>query len=156
DDAVVPRPEAVDWLRALDRRGILNSIASHNDEELATAALDRFGIGELFVEPRIGWTPKPDAVRDIAGTLGLALDSFAFGDDDPFQRDQVRLVLPGVRCYEPDGIGPALALPEFNPLASPEAAVRRLRSQTEARRRADESAFPGPPAEFLAGLGMVL
>jgi FkbH-like protein len=155
-DDPAPRQEALDAIRTLDRRGILSSIASHNDEALATAALDRLGIRELFVEPRIGWAPKPDAVRDIADALGLSLDSFAFVDDDPFQRDHVRHALPDVRCYGPDAIGGLLALPEFDPPPSPGAADRRRRYQVEARRRADGRAFDGPPAAFLASLGMVL
>lgn len=156
DPTVAVRPAMLEVVLRLDGRGILNAVASHNDEALATAALERAGVAELFLEPRIGWTAKPAMVREIAGALNLGLDSFAFVDDDPFQRDQVRFALPAVRCYDPAEIAAAVASAPFNGPTSPESRLKRALYQTEARRRRDEEAFAGTPAEFLGGLGMVL
>lgn len=156
DPTVTVRPAMVEVVRRLDGRGVLNAVASHNDEALAMAALERAGVAELFVEPRIGWTAKSAMVREIAGALNLGLDSFAFVDDDPFQRDQVRFALPMVRCYDPDEMASALASAPFNGPTSPESGLKRALYQTEARRRRDEEAFEGPPADFLGSLGMVL
>src|SRR5687768_1383257 len=58
DDDVRVRPEVVDTIAALDSRGILQSIASRNDPEVASARLQRFGLLDYFVHPQIGWTAK--------------------------------------------------------------------------------------------------
>jgi FkbH-like protein len=156
DRTVTVRPAMLEVVRRLDRRGILNAVASHNDEALAMAALERAGVAELFLEPRIGWAAKPAMVREIASALNLGLDSFAFVDDDPFQRDQVRFALPAVRCYDPEEMVAAVGSAPFNGPTSPESPLKRALYQTEARRRRDEEAFAGTPTEFLGGLGMVL
>ena len=47
--------EVRDVIVALDDRGILQSISSKNDYDLAWARLEALGIAEYFVLPKIGW-----------------------------------------------------------------------------------------------------
>src|ERR1700730_1639356 len=65
----------------LDSRGILQSIASKNDHDLAWKRLEDLGLAEYFVYPRIGWGRKSDSVRDIAARLSFAEKTIAFIDD---------------------------------------------------------------------------
>src|ERR1051326_591513 len=83
----------------LDSRGILQSVASKNDHDLAWGKLEQLGIAEYFVLPRIGWGPKSAAVRDIADRLSFAYPTIAFIDDQPTERAEVTYHLPEVRCY---------------------------------------------------------
>jgi FkbH-like protein len=43
------------------------------------------------------WFPKSNAIKEIAGTLNLSLDSFYFIDDSPIEIESIRMILPQVR-----------------------------------------------------------
>jgi FkbH-like protein len=101
DPQVRPRPALAAAIRELDAEGVLHSIASRNDPERALAALHAMQLDELFLCPQIGWQPKSQAVRRVSEELGVAADSIAFVDDDPFERAEVETALPEIRCFEP-------------------------------------------------------
>ena len=52
-DAVALRPEAERLVRVLDERGVLQSIASRNDESALTV-LEGMGLREFFLCPELG------------------------------------------------------------------------------------------------------
>ena len=89
DREVVLRPHVVDILKTLDERGILHSVASRNDHDLAMAKLEEFGIAEYFLYPQINWNPKSGSVAQIAKDINTGLDAIAFVDDQPFEREEV-------------------------------------------------------------------
>ena len=67
-------PDAIrDVIVELDARGILQSVCSRNDHDLAWARLEKLGIAEYFVLPEIGWGRKSEAVGRIADGLDFAL-----------------------------------------------------------------------------------
>lgn len=156
DPQVQVRPEAAQAIRELDRRGILHSIASRNDEALALSRLEEAGLAGYFLVPRIGWNAKSRSITAIASDLNIGLDAVAFVDDDPFDRQEVTFELPAVRAYDAADLMPLLEARELMPeVVTAEAAGRRVLYQTDARRRAAEEHFEGPREAFLAGLGMV-
>src|SRR5438270_799014 len=65
----------------LDTRGVLHSVASKNDHEIAWKCMEELGIAEYFVQSEIGWGPKSDSVRRIADRLNFVYGSIAFIDD---------------------------------------------------------------------------
>ncbi|MGW3207641.1 HAD-IIIC family phosphatase [Streptomyces sp. NPDC001135] len=156
-DGADPRPAAVEALRTLDRRGVLHAVASRGDHDTARAHLARHGLEELFTVLDIGWGDKSEAVRRIADTLGIALDTVAFIDNDPVERAEVAAALPLVRCYAAQDAGRLTGLPEFQ-VAFPtrEAGERRLLYRSEWLRRRAQQEHTGAPAAFLASLGLVL
>jgi FkbH-like protein len=155
DPSVEVDERAVEIVRELDRRGILSSIASRNEEALALARLEEAGIAEYFLYPQINWNAKDVSVKAIADALNIAVDALAFVDDQPFDREEVAFSLPDVRCYSPADLDSLLDLPDFNPpFVTPESAQRRLMYLADARRAREEIEFSGPKEEFLAGLGM--
>ncbi|MFG2942268.1 HAD-IIIC family phosphatase [Streptomyces sp. NPDC048282] len=152
-DAVRPPDGVRELIIELDSRGILQSVASKNDHDLAWAKLEELGLAEYFVLPRIGWGPKSDSVRDIAERLKFAHSTIAFVDDQPAERAEVSFHLPEVRCYTADQL-PALAdLPEFSPRnVTVDARRRRQMYQAGFRREEEQAAFRGPTEEFLRSL----
>jgi len=86
-------------IETLDTWGILHSIASQNDESLAQAALERFGLSAYFLTPQINFSPKPDQISAIASALDLRIEDLALVDDDPFQRAQAAGLLPGLQTF---------------------------------------------------------
>lgn len=155
-DALELRSGVRETMAALDARGILQSIASRNEHDPAWAQLKRFGLDHFFLHPQIGWGAKSESVRRIAEALNIGLDTFAFVDDEPFERDEVMATLPSVRAYDAAHAARLGAEPEFMPrVVTEDARRRREMYQADAVRKEAESAFKGPSDAFLASLGMV-
>lgn len=155
-DRVAVRAAAVDVILELDRRGILHSIASRSDHDVACAALKEAGLDEYFLVPQINWDRKSLSVQRIAQALNLGIDALAFIDDDPCERGEVASTLPAVLCLSAADIASILQRPEFMPdVVSDDARLRRQRYREDAARCAAEGAFAGTPEEFLASLGLV-
>jgi len=88
----------------LHDRGILLAIASKNNPQDAFEALDHHP-GMLlsrrhFAAMRINWVNKAANLREIAAELNIGIDSLAFIDDNPAERDQMRRELPEVAVIE--------------------------------------------------------
>ncbi|HYP24723.1 MAG TPA: HAD-IIIC family phosphatase [Actinomycetota bacterium] len=155
DPSVTIDPAAVAIVQELDRRGILNSIASRNEESLALEVLREHGLDEYFLFPQINWNAKDVSVKAVADALNVGIDTLAFVDDQPFDRAEVAFSLPEVRCYSPDDLPGLLDLPDFNPpFVTPESAQRRLMYLADAARTQEEAEFSGPKEEFLSSLTM--
>lgn len=88
----------------LARRGILLAICSKNNLDDAMEVLENHP-GMLvrpkhFAALRINWTDKAQNLREIAQELNIGIDSLAFLDDNPFEREQVRVALPEVTVID--------------------------------------------------------
>ncbi|MFI0191290.1 HAD-IIIC family phosphatase [Streptomyces sp. NPDC017082] len=158
EDGEVTLPDAIrEVVVDLDARGILQSVASKNDHETAWARLEKLGVAEYFVLPEIGWGPKSAAVRRIADTLGFALGTIAFIDDQPTERAEVAYHLPEVRCYDAEAAVTLPGRPEFTPrLRTVDSARRRHMYQAGFRREAARAEATGPDEEFLRSLELDL
>jgi FkbH-like protein len=88
----------------LARRGILLAVCSRNDPQDAMEALASHpGMllrPEHFASVRINWNEKSGNLREIATQLHIGLDSIAFLDDNPVERQQVRDEAPEVMVVE--------------------------------------------------------
>jgi len=88
------------WLRELKNRGIILAVCSKNNEETAKEPfikhpemilkLDDFSI---FVA---NWEDKATNIKHIQQTLNIGMDSIVFFDDNPFERNLVKSLLPHV------------------------------------------------------------
>ena len=91
----------------LSRKGILLAICSKNNLDDAMEALEKHP-GMLvrakdFAAVRINWGDKTQNLREIAGELNIGIDSLAFLDDNPFEREQVRVALPEITVIDISG-----------------------------------------------------
>src|SRR5262245_10326012 len=80
------RDDAVELVKVLDARGVLQSIASKNDPDHALAVLEQLGMRDYFLYPQIGWTSKVTSLRTIATSLNISTDALAFVDDEVVER----------------------------------------------------------------------
>lgn len=110
----------------LSRKGILLAICSKNNPEDAMEALehhpDMLLRPQHFAAMRINWNDKAQNLREIAAELNIGIDSLAFLDDNPAERESVRATLPEVTVIDlpKDPIDYAAALrdcPVFERLA---------------------------------------
>lgn len=140
------RPEAEALVRALDARGVLQSVASKNDDSLAREALAATGLLEFFLHPHVHWNPKSGSLQALAATLDLGLDSFVFIDDQPFERAEVTAAHPQIRAVPHTEVAALMNHPWFDLPVTPESRGRRAMYQAEARRT---QAYTGSGADYL-------
>lgn len=125
-------------LLALRERGILLACISKNDESVVRdlwkypATFDGLPTLKLsdFASYRINWKEKADNLIEIAEELGLGIDSFAFIDDNPHERDKIAQLFPAVRV-----LGDNLYAVRYALLTDPAYQVPRITE--ESRRRSE-------------------
>jgi FkbH-like protein len=130
-EGVVLSDAAADAIRELDRRGIINSIASKNDPELAYAALERFGLRQFFVFPKISWGPKSEAIKSIIAEMDVSADTFAFVDDQAFERGEIQELIPEVAVFSHTEIADLVAHHRCDVPITAESGKRREMYQSE-------------------------
>lgn len=98
------------FLRDLSRRGIILAVCSKNNDSIARQVF-REHPGMVLKEEDIAvflanWDDKATNIRRIQETLNIGFDSMVFLDDNPFERNLVRELVPGVIVPElPDDPG---------------------------------------------------
>ena len=143
------RPGIRELMEELDRRGIIQSVASKNDFEPAMEVLNHLGVAEYFLYPQISWGSKSGAVEQIAKSLNIGIDTLALIDDTAFERQQVRSVWPQVRTYDVTEIDSFLARPEFDVPATAESRSRRAMYRAEEQRNTLMKAEHADIVDFL-------
>ena len=151
------------YLRALKQRGIVLAVCSKN--EMATALLPFEKHPEMvlrrddFAVFVANWNDKAVNIREIQRTLNIGLDSMVFLDDNPFERNLVRELVPGVIVPElpEDPADYVRAISELNlwetTTFSTEDTKRTELYQAEAQRREEQAGFASVE-EFLRSLDM--
>lgn len=146
----VPFPEALHAMDLLERRGLVNSVASRTDPVVREVLRADPRLGERFVAPQLGWGHKSDMIRTIATELGIGTSAVALVDDNPFERAEVSAVLPDVLVLSPAEFHAQLDSPAFRPaVLTADAAHRVERYRQEQRRQAAARAFGGSSEDFL-------
>ncbi len=148
-DNLVPVPEAIDLIKRLDERGIIQTVASKNNLADTWTVVERLGLQDYFLFPAINWQPKSGNLKEVAGKLNIGLDTFAIIDDSAFERAEVQSALPQVRVYGVEQIPALLALDEFDVPVTETAKKRRMSYLTEFQREKERQAFSGDHEAFL-------
>jgi FkbH-like protein len=88
----------------LYRRGILLAVCSKNNafdvEEILEKHPGMLLRPDHFAAVRINWQDKAQNLREIADELNLGVDSLVFVDDNPAERQLIRMTLPEVTVIE--------------------------------------------------------
>lgn len=136
-------------IETLDRRGILQSIASKNDHDEAMQALKKFQIDEFFLYPQISWAPKSDAVSAIARHLNISVDTLLFVDDSEFELQQVKTACPGVLVLDAKDYASIPEMKECQVPVTTESVNRRHMYQVERTRQDVAHSFKDDYRVFL-------
>jgi FkbH-like protein len=154
-DGLQLRPEAAALIRALDGKGILQSVASKNDPGDALAALRSFSLAEYFLFPEIAWKPKSEGIRRISERLNIGIDTFAFVDDQVFERAEVAGALPEVLTVDSAQLADFARHDRLDIPITAEASQRRSLYGAEGMREQARTGFGGSYEEFLRSCGVV-
>lgn len=148
-DRLKLRHDLVDVIKETDRRGILHSIASKNNHADALKVLQMWGIDKYFLYPQISWDPKSQSIARIAKLINIGVDSLAFVDDQPFEREEVRSALPKVTVVDTADAGKILSRPECQVPVTEESQQRRIMYQQEKERNLVQESYEGDYTKFL-------
>lgn len=155
-DTLILRPEVTHIIKTLDERGILQAIASRNEHESAMAQLNRFGLDHYFIYPQINWNPKSQSLAEIAANINIGIDTLAFVDDQPFEREEVNFAHPDVLCFDAANLHALLTHSRLMPrFITSESKLRRQMYQSDIQRKGAEENFAGHNEAFLVDLNMV-
>ncbi len=155
-DNVTLRKGIVEKIKELDSRGILQSICSKNDFDLAWSKIKDFNLSEYFIYPEISWNPKSMGIENIAKNINIGMDTLAFIDDQDFEREEVNHKFPEVLCLSDTAIEGMLEMDEMNPrFVTQDSKNRRLLYMNDIKRNKIEEEFNGTPDEFLSTLNLV-
>ena len=140
----------------LDRRGILQSIASKNDRAPVLEVLERFGLKQYFLSPQIGWGPKSESISAIQRALDIGIDTFIFIDDQAFERAEVKAAHPGVRVMDASDLGSLLERVDLEAPLTSEAATRRIKYVQEQERLEEFAKTSASYQDFLVSCDIKL
>lgn len=144
-------------IKALDRRGILQSVASKNDYSLAAAKLEEFGLMEFFLYPQINWNAKSESIKKIVNKFSIGFDTVAFIDDSSYELDEVSYHCPDILCLNENCIEEILDMDCFKPdFLTDDTINRRRMYQEDVLRMNEEQVFSGSNESFLHKLNMEL
>lgn len=109
--------QIIEILYFMSINGFILTICSKNDEEdlclIQKALAESPGFLRSIVVWKVNWHHKSKNITDIASTLNLGLNSFAFFDDNPFERNEVKTNLPEVNVYSEKDLFRFMEFPEF-------------------------------------------
>ena len=151
------------WLKELKNRGLLLAVCSKNNEPAAKEPFEKHPEMVLRLEDIsmfvANWEDKAGNIRNIQKTLNIGMDSLVFIDDNPFERNLVRSMIPEITVPELPG-DPAQYLQYLRSLNlfetasySAEDAGRTRQYRQQAERAVFESSFQSYDA-YLEGLDM--
>jgi len=144
-------------------RGIALVLCSKNTEQVALSVFDEhpdmiLKKGELSGW-KINWQPKPQNLKDLSDELDIGLSSFCFIDDNPVEREEMRMSLPNVFVPEmPDEISDwpefIINLPELSDIGLTDEDLKRA-DQYKIRAEIQQGEKQASSREdFLKTLGM--
>ena len=92
------------WLKELKEYGIILAVCSKNDEHIAKEPFEKSEDMVLTLDDIsvfvANWNDKASNIKLIQETLNIGMDSIVFLDDNPFERNLVRQMLPEVEVPE--------------------------------------------------------
>lgn len=148
-DNVKIRSESVALIKALDERGILQTIASKNTYDVAWPKIQEIGLADYFLYPAINWGRKSGSLKEVASALNINIDTFALIDDSSFERSEVSSTLPQVRVYDVVEVPELLDRSEFDVPITEASRGRRQTYMEEAKRKQIKAAWSGDYDSFL-------
>ena len=88
------------WIKELSKRGVAIAVCSKNDEDKAKEPFEKHPDMVLKMDDIsvfvANWNDKASNIKEIQAILNIGFDSMVFIDDNPFERNLVKQLLPDV------------------------------------------------------------
>jgi methoxymalonate biosynthesis protein len=133
------RPLAGELMGQLDRRGVLQALATQNPAEVLPAVLERFNWQQLLVQAEADLGPKARKVRAILKKLDIDPLDAAYVDEEPFERGSLSAQIADLTTWS---LAELAAYLESGPAPITEEARRRpaMYREQQARRQDEQAA----------------
>lgn len=99
-DQLEPFENRVRFIKDLNERGVVNSICSKNDFDLARSALEGFGLWDEFVFAEIQMEAKGQIVKQIIEDMQLRAPDVIFIDDNVSNLNEVKFFNEGIQVLD--------------------------------------------------------
>lgn len=147
------------YLKELKNRGIVLAISSKNDPAIARQAFEKRDMPlkfDDFIVFKANWDDKTKNISEISNEINLTLDSFVFIDDNPAERELVKINLPDITSNNDNDISTFIRFIDknrfFEPLRLTAEDLKRQSYYKENKARTEsEASFVGY-SEYLKSL----
>lgn len=139
-------------VKELSNRGIVNSISSKNEFELAKEKLQEFDVWEYFVFPKIGWHSKSQAIKDTIDQMALRPCNVLFIDDNHMNLAEVKGLIPTINIAGPEFISDILSHTSFE--GKPDLKLSRLKQYSILEDKFEDSKSYSNNEDFLNSSGI--
>lgn len=148
EGGITPIAAHIELVKILSLRGIVNSICSKNEFARTKAELERLGIWEYFIFPRIDFAPKGAMIKDIIEAAQLRAPSVLFIDDNLININEALHYNPGLQVCVPEVIASLLGDPRCKGRPDPEM-ERLARYKVLEQKQADRATGASDNLDFL-------
>jgi FkbH-like protein len=146
-------PQArTDFLNETLARGIVHSICSKNDFDVAKNRLVQAGIWDSFVFPSINWEPKGNRVAEMIRDMGLRAVNVLFIDDSALNLKEAEYYCPEIKTCFPTELSQLAAQIARMPKSDPNR--NRLKQYQVLEKKRDASKAYASNTEFLNACGI--
>ncbi|HET9851979.1 MAG TPA: HAD-IIIC family phosphatase, partial [Candidatus Limnocylindrales bacterium] len=142
-------PGRSELLHGLVDNGVMVSVSSRNDLAVAREQLERLGLWELVIFPRINWESKGAQVRDLVDAAQLRPPNVLFVDDNHLNREEAAFFAPGLQVADPADPGFDDLLAAVLAAGRPDRTRRRLAEYRLLENRTAAAEAFGDNREFL-------
>ncbi|MDX1756596.1 MAG: HAD-IIIC family phosphatase [Marinobacter sp.] len=104
EEGVQPIQRNIEWVRTLNRRGIVNAICSKNNTDAVKAKLEEWQLSDEFVFNKVAFAPKGEMIRDILTGMNLRAENTLFLDDRAANLEEAKFHNPGLMVGLPEQI----------------------------------------------------
>lgn len=153
-EGVILNEKCLQLIKEFDQRGIIQTIVSKNNFDIAWDKIKKSGLNNYFLYPAINWGRKSTNIKQIAKELNINVDTFAIIDDSVFERNEIKTHLNQVRVYDIIDIDNILNRPEFDIPITIESAHRRQSYLNEYKRKRIQASWAGDYDSFLKECNM--
>lgn len=153
---VTPNSKLISLIKHLDECGIVNSIASKNDNEQASQKLKDLNIDEYFVFKKINWEPKSVNVLRTIKQMNINPDTVIFVDDNPYERNEVLIHCPAVTCIDPSEMTDLVKCQRFKMIVTEDSKKRRSTYKMIENLKTEEENWSGDMDDFLRSCNIKL
>lgn len=146
---VKPNYRLIELIKQFDACGIVNSIASKNDEQTVRTKLEELEIEQYFVFSKINWLPKSVNVTTTVKQMNINANTVVFVDDNPFERNEVLLRAPNITCVDPSEMVDFSKCGRFNAIVTEDSKKRRATYRMLEAMKKEEEEWTGNIDDFL-------
>lgn len=100
--SIVPINSNICLVKKLSKRGIVNSVCSKNDRQLAETELKKMNVLEYFVFNSINWESKGGRIKQIIGDMALRPENVLFIDDNLSNLGEAEYICPSLLVATPN------------------------------------------------------